>query len=479
MSKEEDKNTPNPQNGDANSRLAIEVTKAEDDDNDEPLSERRPSAMSSSSGSQSEKSRPPTWKSYVLLVVLFGIYICVNLIGSVIFRAIERKSEAGSPHWFRETKINFVKQHRNNLTMEALEAFLSKTEKALSDDVSSIIGNESIYTDKWTIGSGFLFSFTIASTIGYGTVTPVTGGGQAFTILFALLSIPFTGLLAAKLGSILAYFIKKAAAIIFKRRGKSNRYVKIASIAFTFIFGLFLYIAMPAILLTYVSNEEGWTFIECLYCVFVTLTTIGFGDYVPDPHSTAGMLGNIVVLIWVVAGLAWFATIVNLIATQLSKQATTLKKKVANQQITMKTLKNATATLGSRISTKKSGSKQSVSSTKDSKGSNDRFSDIESGKKNSDSKPESLEGSADPLNPNKSTDTESSSNNRKSLPGETSSGPSTPVKAPDDRRESTTSRSSKRDDRMLGPNAFMSVILNNMENYDDVHERSDEEEQQS
>jgi len=36
--------------------------------------------------------------------------------------------------------------------------------------------------------------------------------------------------------------------------------------------------AIPAVIFWHI--EEGWTYLDSLYFSFVTLTTIGFGDYV-------------------------------------------------------------------------------------------------------------------------------------------------------------------------------------------------------
>lgn len=69
------------------------------------------------------------------------------------------------------------------------------------------------------------------------------------------------------------------------RNSKVQHRAKLATVIFTFTFGVFLYVIIPSVLLTFISNEEGWTFVECLYCVFVTLTTIGFGDYVPGNRT--------------------------------------------------------------------------------------------------------------------------------------------------------------------------------------------------
>ena len=56
---------------------------------------------------------------------------------------------------------------------------------------------------------------------------------------------------------------------------------KTISVVFTLSIGAGIYIILPTILLLFINNTAKWTFFECLYCVIISLTTIGFGDYVP------------------------------------------------------------------------------------------------------------------------------------------------------------------------------------------------------
>ena len=48
-------------------------------------------------------------------------------------------------------------------------------------------------TNHWTFAFSCLFAFTVITTIGYGTFTPATVGGQMFLIFYALVGIPAAG----------------------------------------------------------------------------------------------------------------------------------------------------------------------------------------------------------------------------------------------------------------------------------------------
>nr|CAB3258040.1 potassium channel subfamily K member 16-like [Phallusia mammillata] len=274
----------------------------------------------------------PSLKGNCIIAVLLAVYILFNLLGAYIFVLLEKPDdntrEVKLSHSFIEIKQKFLQNHSNCFSTQDLEEFLNEVRVAIQDGVN-ISGNVSWHDhhsgdEKWSLHNAFLLAFTISSTIGYGVVTPVTAGGQMFCILYAFLSIPFTGLLAAKIGFAMAYYIKKATSSICDRIPKAKTW----SIAVTTLIGVVIYIVLPSLLLTFVGNEEGWTFVQCLYCVIVTLTTIGFGDLVPDPSSQGGILTTVAVLIWVVAGLAWFATIVNLVATSMRKHVRNISHKV-------------------------------------------------------------------------------------------------------------------------------------------------------
>lgn len=46
----------------------------------------------------------------------------------------------------------------------------------------------------------------------------------------------------------------------------------------TFMPGFIVFMIIPAVVFWHI--EDGWTYLDSLYFSFVTLTTIGFGDYV-------------------------------------------------------------------------------------------------------------------------------------------------------------------------------------------------------
>ncbi|XP_023324781.1 TWiK family of potassium channels protein 7 [Eurytemora carolleeae] len=87
-----------------------------------------------------------------------------------------------------------------------------------------------------------------------------------------------------------------------------NMYTAVLALVFLFIFlsfGAFLF-----------TLWEDWSFFDAFYFCFITMTTIGFGDIVPDikiGEKTAYML---VCTIYILVGMAFTTTIIELVRRQ-------------------------------------------------------------------------------------------------------------------------------------------------------------------
>ena len=120
----------------------------------------------------------------------------------------------------------------------------------------------------WTMP---LFLFT-----GYGHIAPTTPGGRVFCVFYALIGIPLSLVVLGGLGMRLSGAAGKLDAKLNKgifppRVGKALRALLL------FLIGFCLFVLVPAAILT---SVEDWTYGNALYYAMITLTTIGFGDFV-------------------------------------------------------------------------------------------------------------------------------------------------------------------------------------------------------
>ena len=112
---------------------------------------------------------------------------------------------------------------------------------------------------------------------GYGHIVPASFWGRFFCIFYALFGIPLTGLTLRSVGNSISEEIRIAVKNFERRvynREAEKLEIKTAIIAFILLIAI---VVFPAIGF---HRLEEWTYFEAIYFCFVTLTTIGFGDFV-------------------------------------------------------------------------------------------------------------------------------------------------------------------------------------------------------
>ncbi|KAG8437975.1 hypothetical protein GDO86_008601 [Hymenochirus boettgeri] len=152
----------------------------------------------------------------------------------------------------------------------------------------------------------------------FGNNSPKTEGGQIFCIFYALVGIPLFGILLAgvgdQLGSALRHGISKVEMIFLKWR-VSPTIVRVISAVLFILIGCLLFVLIPTFIFQAI---EQWSLLESIYFVVITLTTIGFGDYVAgDGAGLEYTWYKPLVWFWILLGLAYFASILTMIGNWL------------------------------------------------------------------------------------------------------------------------------------------------------------------
>ncbi|CAL8301266.1 unnamed protein product [Boreogadus saida] len=196
----------------------------------------------------------------------------------------------------------------------------------------SPIGDTSYNSSYWDLGSAFFFAGTVITTIGYGNIAPSTEGGKIFCILYAIFGIPLFGFLLAGVGDQLGtIFVKSILRVekIFRQKHKQITQMKIRVVS-TILFilaGCIVFVTIPAVIFKHI---EGWSTLESLYFVVITLTTIGIGDYVAggDRRIQYKPWYKPLVWFWILVGLAYFAAVLSMIGDWLRVLSKKTKEEV-------------------------------------------------------------------------------------------------------------------------------------------------------
>ncbi|XP_069925149.1 potassium channel subfamily K member 4 isoform X3 [Oryctolagus cuniculus] len=215
------------------------------------------------------------------LLALLALVLLYLVLGALVFRALEQPHEQQAQRELGELSEKFLRAHPC-VSQQQLGLFIKEVAGALgggADPETNSSSNSS--HSAWDLGSAFFFSGTIITTIGYGNAALRTDAGRLFCIFYALVGIPLFGILLAGVGDRLGSSL---------RRGIGH---------------------IEAVFLE-------WSKLEAIYFVIVTLTTVGFGDYVAgaDPRQDSPAYQPLV-WFWILLGLAYFASVLTTIGNWL------------------------------------------------------------------------------------------------------------------------------------------------------------------
>ncbi|XP_063614548.1 uncharacterized protein LOC134787670 [Penaeus indicus] len=267
--------------------------------------------------------------SFKQWLVLLGLYTIYMLIGAAVFISLEKDNEMEGREELLSLKgrvIDFV-EGLDNESRPGAEVVLEDVGGVCGHDFLSAKDDEPL---TWSLWNSFFFTFTVITTIGFGHMSPATPWGRVFCIVYALFGVPLNGILVAVLADIFSGKVVNS-----RVRARAKRYESWAGVATDTVLylvpGFVVFLVVPAAVL--LAVEEGWSFIDSFYFVFITLTTIGFGDYVAGRQDLDHMwiwTYKILMVVWIVFGLGYIVVIITFIQKALkSKKIHRVEQKIA------------------------------------------------------------------------------------------------------------------------------------------------------
>ncbi|CAD5216529.1 unnamed protein product [Bursaphelenchus okinawaensis] len=245
----------------------------------------------------------------------------------------------------RDTFDGLNQEYFERLVVEIFSAYRNQfiTEKHLLNETDQL-------DNLWTYPNSVFFATTVITTIGYGHLVPTTHVGRMVCILFALIGIPLLLVTIADIGRFLSEFLNYAHLSIrafiknvrrqsrrlshFRRKRPNSISGQSTATGTTVNAGsmnlndlrdptsldeedeeyneepkepLRIPILMVlCVILSYTAlggllfqKFEEWPYMEAFYFCFITMATIGFGDYVPTKQ-----MYTFITLIYIIFGLA-------------------------------------------------------------------------------------------------------------------------------------------------------------------------------
>uniref|UniRef100_A0A914X5U1 Potassium channel domain-containing protein n=1 Tax=Plectus sambesii TaxID=2011161 RepID=A0A914X5U1_9BILA len=242
-----------------------------------------------------------------LLLLLIGY----ALIGGAIFDAIERSNEIEDLQGAHQVLLHRI----GNVSEEIISIVSAVNGTHPQAEVESIV--KDFYKDMldlegklknsvfdkvdherlvWDFGSAVFYASTLFTTIGYGTIACATAWGKAISIVYSIIGIPLMLVVLNDVGRVLFFALQKLYNRVYQlcRRTRLCRKVdENDTVDHTFPLRLavplvFVYMLLCAVVIHVFDNElrgedeGGLSFGDSFYFAFISLSTIGLGDIMPN-----------------------------------------------------------------------------------------------------------------------------------------------------------------------------------------------------
>ncbi|CAF1531374.1 unnamed protein product, partial [Didymodactylos carnosus] len=245
------------------------------------------------------------------LFVFMFMFLLYMFIGALIFSTIERPSEKVIIQEMTTKRNEFlknfpcVKENEFDIFMDAL----------IDANKHGVDARQN--TSNWSFSQSFFFAVTVVTTIGYGHVSPLSEIGRIFCIVYAIIGVPMTLILLTIIVRKILILLNKSY-LWFRRNYSTNRtsesclrYIHLSIILFISL--LFLFI-IPSLIFSYI--EQDWNIIDAFYYCFISLTTIGLGDYVPGdkPVQNNRLMYKICITIYLLVGVTIMMLLVSMVS---------------------------------------------------------------------------------------------------------------------------------------------------------------------
>ncbi|XP_028850038.1 potassium channel subfamily K member 15 [Denticeps clupeoides] len=187
------------------------------------------------------------------------------LVGAAVFDALESESEGSRKRVLEQKRSEMKRKYSFS------EEDYREIERLILQAEPHRAGRQ------WKFAGSFYFAITVITTIGYGHAAPGTDAGKVFCMFYAVLGIPLTLVMFQSLGERMNTFMRHLLSRAKRCLGFRRTEVSMENMV---LVGFLSCLGTLCVGAAAFSHFEGWTFFHAYYYCFITLTTIGFGDFV-------------------------------------------------------------------------------------------------------------------------------------------------------------------------------------------------------
>ncbi|KAI5230040.1 potassium channel subfamily K member 6 [Manis pentadactyla] len=241
-----------------------------------------------------------------VLAGALAAYVAYLVLGALLVAWLERPHEARLRAELENLREQLLRRSPC-VAAPALDAFVERVLAAGRlgrAALANASGPANASDPAWDFASALFFASTLVTTVGYGYTTPLTDAGKAFSIAFALLGVPATMLLLTASAQRLSLLLTHAPlSWLSTRWGWDPRQVARWHLVALLAGVMTLCFLVPAAVFAHL--EEDWSFLDAFYFCFISLSTIGLGDYVPSeaPGQPYRALYKVLVTVYLFLGL--------------------------------------------------------------------------------------------------------------------------------------------------------------------------------
>lgn len=180
-----------------------------------------------------------------------------------------------------ESNESLFENEVESAKLKFMETYPSISESTLNMFIAQVLNASNIPAYDPSFGRSLFFATTLVTTIGYGQMAPLSTGGKLFCIFYSAVGIPLTLILFTSVTDRLLVRSNACLNSLVEGRSFQLSYLKIKLFYVLFLLSILgvVFIFIPAYILS--SLEPTWSYLDGVYFCFISITTIGLGDYIP------------------------------------------------------------------------------------------------------------------------------------------------------------------------------------------------------